>query len=85
MAGLYNLDHLSFRHDLERSAIALDRRLAAQMEAHCEEHMAGSTEMVLDEWRRRGFGKRALERFVYSLRFVLLRLTHDLRVLSFRS
>jgi len=69
--GSYNLDHLSLRHNLELTAIALDHRLAAQMEAHCEEHMAGSIEIVLDEWRRRGFGARALEWFFYSLRFLL--------------
>ncbi len=69
--GSYNLDHLSLRHNLELTVIALDHGLARQMEAHCEEHMAGSTEIVLAEWRRRGFGSRVLEWLCYGARFLL--------------
>jgi cardiolipin synthase len=69
--GSYNLDHLSLFHNLELTMIAVDRGFAREMEADFERHLAESTEVRLDEWARRGLGRRALESLFYWLRPLL--------------
>lgn len=69
--GSYNLDHLSLFHNLELTVIAVDPKLAARMEAIFEEDLRRAFEVDPVVWRRRGFGRRALEQFFYFWRALL--------------
>lgn len=53
--GSYNLDHLSLRHNLEATLIALDRSTAAQLTALAEQDVAASTEVTREAWAARGW------------------------------
>lgn len=66
--GSYNIDHLSLVHNLELTAIFLDRRFGSEMEAMFERDFARSREITADLWKRRGWAPRILEALAYELR-----------------
>lgn len=69
--GSYNLDYLSLRHNLEVTALVVDRVFAAKMAAMYEEDLKSCRPIDPDRWRRRPFGRRMLETFWFWLRFLL--------------
>lgn len=71
IVGSFNLDHLSLFHNLEVTALVLDRRFGADMEAMFEMDLMRCTPVVRDEWRRRGIPRRFVERACYSVRIFL--------------
>ena len=56
--GTYNLDHRSFRANLEVNAMILDAGVAGQLEAIFLEDMERSQEVMLGEWARRPWWRR---------------------------
>lgn len=69
--GSYNLDHLSFFHNLELTLIALDPKLSAHLEAIYEEDLRLSAPVDPAAWRARPLGRRFLEQFFYFFRALL--------------
>ncbi len=64
--GSYNLDHRSLIHNLEVNLHTHDAAFAAELASRFEQGVAGSREMTLDDWNRRAWTERALERFFSS-------------------
>ncbi len=56
--GTYNLDHRSYRANLEVNAMILDDGVAGQLEAIFLEDMGRSDEVLLSEWTRRSWWRR---------------------------
>ena len=56
--GTYNLDHRSYRANLEVNAMILDTGVAGQLEAIFLEDMARSDEVLLSAWGRRSWWRR---------------------------
>lgn len=56
--GTFNLDHRSYRMNLEVNAMILDEGVAEQMEALFLEDVERSREILLAEWRGRGWFRR---------------------------
>jgi cardiolipin synthase len=67
--GSYNIDHLSLVHNFELTAVVVDRGLGAEMQVMFEADFARCRELQLDEWRRRGWRRRALETLFHPLRW----------------
>lgn len=61
--GTYNLDHRSLMFNLEVNLNVLDRALARALAEQFERGIAGSREISLEQWRRRGWGERLLEQW----------------------
>ena len=61
VVGSTNLDFRSFRFNAECNLVVLDEATAAGMEAAFEEDLAGSVEIRLEPWRRRGLGHRCVD------------------------
>lgn len=61
--GTFNLDHRSLQHNLEVNLNVLDRALAEDLARRFEAGLQGSLEITLDDWRRRPWTERLLERF----------------------
>lgn len=66
--GSYNIDRRSLFHNYELTAVVADRAFGRRMEEMFEADVARSREITLDEWRRRGWKPRLLERFFYQFR-----------------
>ncbi|HKS15809.1 MAG TPA: phospholipase D-like domain-containing protein, partial [Planctomycetota bacterium] len=69
--GSYNLDHLSILRNLEVTAIVLDEKFGACLEAHFEKDCKNSVEVKLAEWRRRSPRRMLLEQFWFQFRSLL--------------
>ncbi|MBI2388970.1 MAG: cardiolipin synthase B [Deltaproteobacteria bacterium] len=58
--GSYNLDHRSFRYNLEVNLAIESRRFGQMVKASFERDLSASVEWTLDTLRRRGFVRRVL-------------------------
>jgi cardiolipin synthase len=67
--GSYNIDHLSLMHNYELTAILADPAFGREVEAMFEDDFGKSREVRPEDWKRRGWGRRAMENLFYSLRF----------------
>ena len=68
--GSYNLDHRSLQHNLEVNLHVLDPGFAEPFAGLFERALAGSREITLDDWRRRPWTDRLLERFWASFEYL---------------
>ena len=66
--GSYNLDHRSLFHNLEANLMAVDRRLAVELEASFDRDLARCDEIEIANWRRRSFWLKLSERFYFFFR-----------------
>jgi cardiolipin synthase len=66
--GSYNLDHRSLAYNLELVVNVLDRSCNGEATAMLEDDMAASAELTLQEFARRRWYVRLLERCAYALR-----------------
>lgn len=64
--GSYNLDHRSLHHNLEANLQTTDAAFAADLHKRFELGLTGAREISLEEWKRRSWAERALERFFAS-------------------
>ncbi len=69
-AGSYNFDHLSLIHNHELTAILLDEGFGREVEAMFEDDFARSIEVGAAAWKGRGWGRRLLEDFFHTFRFL---------------
>lgn len=69
--GSYNLDYLSLLHNLEVTALVIDRVFAAKMAAMYEDDLSTCKPIDRNKWRRRPFGRRLFETFWFWFRFLL--------------
>lgn len=67
--GSSNLDYRSFIHNDEVNAVILGRHFALEMEALFQEDLEESTEILLEEWRKRSLWKRMKERLSWFLEY----------------
>ena len=65
--GSFNLDHWSYRRNLEVNVTTLDERTARRLEQRFEEDTALSTEVRLETWDRRGMFERLRDWAAYQL------------------
>jgi cardiolipin synthase A/B len=68
VVGSSNFNRRSMDHDEEVVLIALDRDLAAQLDADLDDDFARSVEIDLTRWRERGVPQRAMEKAVAPIR-----------------
>jgi cardiolipin synthase len=61
--GSTNLDWRSFLHNHELNAVVLGAGFGAQMQAVFDKDLAASTEITLEQWKRRSIDNRVLEGF----------------------
>jgi cardiolipin synthase A/B len=66
--GSSNFNRRSLDHDEEVVLIALDRDLAARLDADLDDDLARSVEIDLTRWRERSAAQRALEKAVAPIR-----------------
>jgi cardiolipin synthase len=66
--GSYNFDHRSLAYNLEMVVNVLDTRYAGDAVAMLERDIADSEELTADQFARRSWLERILERLAYSLR-----------------
>lgn len=71
VTGSANLDHRSFRHNIELAVNVFDAAAAAAALGGFADEFEGAAEIRLEDWRRRGLQERALERIAWSLRYWL--------------
>jgi len=64
--GSYNLDHRSLQHNLEANLQTTDAPFAAELMKAFALGLEGAREITLDDWNRRSWTERALERFFAS-------------------
>lgn len=69
--GSYNIDHLSLLHNYELTAVVHDKGFGRRMEEMFEADFARSREITIDDWKKRGWGRRFLEHFFYQFRTLL--------------
>ena len=69
--GTANVDRLSMTGNYEINLEVIDPALAAEMEEIFEVDLTNSTELGLEEWRRRAYMRRFTEAFLNPLRHVL--------------
>ncbi|MCX7806867.1 MAG: phospholipase D-like domain-containing protein, partial [Planctomycetota bacterium] len=69
--GSYNMNHRSLFHDLEATAIILDRKFGAAMVETFEADKRICRELSLREWEARPWGERVVERLCYLIRYWL--------------
>lgn len=67
--GSYNMDHRSLLHNLEVNLHVLDRDFSAELARLISEDIAQSREIGLEQWRRRSYREKAMERFFYLFRY----------------
>jgi cardiolipin synthase len=68
VVGSSNFNRRSLDHDEEVVLIALDRDLAATLDAHLDDDFARSKEIDLTRWRNRSPAQRAMEKAVSPIR-----------------
>lgn len=73
MVGSYNLDNLSYKHNLEANLNLVDSRLAVQIERQFFEDLKFSKEVIRDRWDNRSVIKRAYHWLVYTIFTLVLR------------
>lgn len=66
--GSYNLDHRSLLSNLEINLHILDEPFSKKIAAALKEDIARSRALTLQNWRRRPFSAKIMERFWYSFR-----------------
>ena len=66
--GSYNLDERSWRKNLEVNLAVEDRDFARHVRSWYERDLASATPIDLSSWRRRSFGRRALEWAAFAMR-----------------
>jgi len=66
--GSYNIDHRSVFHNLELNVTILGTEFGMQMEDMFEKDLIHSTEITPQEWRKRPWAGRLLERAFHTLR-----------------
>jgi len=71
LAGSANLDHRSFRHNLEVALNVFDPETARQAVAFLEGELAGAEEVTLEAWQGRPARERVLENVAGLLRYWL--------------
>jgi cardiolipin synthase A/B len=69
--GSCNIDHRSFRNNLEANILVLDEDFGAKMEAMFEEDRKHCIEITLADFEKRPFWRRIFEQFWYFFRFWL--------------
>lgn len=65
--GSFNLDHWSYRRNLEVHVAAIDARLAAQLECHFHDDIRAAQEMTLQALRQRSVWQRLGDAVAYWL------------------
>jgi len=71
MVGSYNLDRISYKHNLEVNLTFVDPRVATELEIHFHRDTEGLKEVTLDNWRRRDPFSKALHWLSYHIiRFI---------------
>jgi cardiolipin synthase len=60
--GSYNLDNRSLRFNLELAAAVIDRRVGESMRRTFERDLASASAITLDDWERRSWADRLMER-----------------------
>lgn len=73
MVGSYNLDNLSYKHNLEANLNLVDSRLAVQIERQFFEDLKSAKEVIRDRWENRSIFKRAYHWLVYAIFNLILR------------
>lgn len=73
MVGSYNLDNLSYKHNLEATLNLVDSKLAVQFERQFFEDLKYSKEIIKSSWENRSWIKRAWHWMVYTVFRFLLR------------
>jgi cardiolipin synthase len=68
VVGSSNFNRRSLDHDEEVVLIALDRDLAARLDADLDDDFSRSVEIDLTRWRERGTAQRAMEKAVSPIR-----------------
>jgi phosphatidylserine/phosphatidylglycerophosphate/cardiolipin synthase-like enzyme len=72
MVGSYNLDNLSYKHNLEANLNLVDSQLAVNLERQFFEDLKFSKEIIKDRWDNRSWIKRLWHWLVYTaFRFIL--------------
>jgi cardiolipin synthase len=66
--GSYNLDNQSLFHNHEVVIVAIDRAVGARMQAAFDADTTGCREVVLAEWKRRGWWRKVVEWFWFRFR-----------------
>jgi cardiolipin synthase len=66
--GSSNLDAMSLNHNLESNFVIIDAELGAELQGRFERDLRFSKKIELEEWQRRGWISRILERFAFAFR-----------------
>lgn len=69
--GTHNLDHRSWRHNLEVNVAIEDAGVGVAMQARFMHDLEQSQRILLESWRYRPLYLRLLERFFYAFRWLL--------------
>ena len=71
MVGSFNLDRISYKHNLEVNLTYVDPRVAADLEHHFRSDMGDCKEVTLGNWVQRGPFAKALHWLSYHIiRFI---------------
>jgi cardiolipin synthase len=73
MVGSYNLDNLSYKHNLEANLNFLDAKLAVDLERQFFEDLKYSKEVIKQRWDNRPWYKRVWHWLIYTVFSLLLR------------
>jgi cardiolipin synthase len=71
VAGSYNVDSRSWKHNLEANIHVVDKEFCSRLELSVVRDMERSQEMALPRWTMRPYSERVLERLFYLLRYWL--------------
>jgi cardiolipin synthase len=69
--GSCNIDHRSFRNNLEANILLLDEDFGTKMEAMFDDDRKKCREIILAEFEQRPYWRRFIEQFWYFFRFWL--------------
>ncbi len=67
VVGSYNIDHRSFRHNLEIVVLVSDEELGAAIDSRFSDDLAQGVEITLAGWRARSLWQRLRSAFWYAL------------------
>ena len=73
MVGSYNLDNLSYKHNLEANLNLVDTDLAIQLERQFFEDLKEAKEVIKERWENRWWATRVWNWVVYTAFNILLR------------
>ncbi|XP_049850618.1 cardiolipin synthase-like [Schistocerca gregaria] len=72
MVGSYNLDHLSYKHNLEANLSMIDPKIAIRIEKNFFEDLKGAKKVVRRNWENRSFLAKVWDWLVYTaLTFIM--------------